>query len=662
MKLRLKSMVFTAAVVCGSAAQADTLEEDAKAFGSRGYVHDISLSPDGSKVAYVASLGDTGEVVYVADLEGAATPRGVLNNTDKLSDLTHCSWATDKRLVCNAFILNESSGRMLGFSRMIAIGADGSDLDLLTRSPTARSIGLSQYGGSILALDVEGQADKILMARNWIPEVTTGSRTASSEKGLGVDQVDINTQSSTTIESPDDGAIRYIADETGRVRIKVRQPLDSLGNLPDEVTYLYRRPGTDRWERLGTTRVDSQTRVGFFPVAVDAAKNVAYGFDRIDGFQALFSVALDGSLARKKILGRDDVDVDGLIRIGRGNRVVGASYATEKRQVVYFDPELATLAKGLTDALPGRPLINIVDASETEDELIVIASSDVDPGMAYIYDKASKQLSELLPLRDGLSEREMGKMVPIEFPAADGTRIPGYLTMPPGMVEAKGLPAVVLPHGGPSARDEWGFDWLVQFFAARGYAVLQPNFRGSTGYGAAWFGHNGFKAWQTAVGDVNDAGRWLVSQGIAAPEKLAIVGWSYGGYAALQSQALDPELYQAVVAIAPVTDLERLRDESRFYTNSSLVDQFIGEGSHIEQGSPARNAAVFAAPVMLVHGTLDQNVGVGQSRMMKERLEDEGKEVSYLEFEDLDHQLDSTVARVQMLKEIGAFLENSIGD
>ena len=115
----------------------------------------------------------------------------------------------------------------------------------------------------------------------------------------------------------------------------------------------------------------------------------------------------------------------------------------------------------------------------------------------------------------------MGTMRPVRFPAADGTMIPGYLTLPPGS-DGKGLPAVVLPHGGPGSRDEWGFDWLVQFFTARGYAVLQPNYRGSAGYGDAWFGRNGFQAWEAAIGDVNDAGRWLVSEGIADPERLGI--------------------------------------------------------------------------------------------------------------------------------------------
>lgn len=650
-----------ALLVFGSVAQGETAEEAAKAFGAREFIQDISLSPSGTKIAYISPLGDTGEAVYVVDLAGDAQPRAILNNNQIKTDLTYCDWATERRIVCNIFGVDDSSGIALQFTRIIAVGADGSDLDILSRTINSRSVGFSQFGGRVLSLDVEGEGDKILMSRNWTPEVTLGTRMANKEDGLGVEKVDINTQSSSRVESPDPAAIRYIADETGRVRIKARLPANASGTLSNKILYFYRMADSDEWHRLGSAIIDSQTLTGFQPITVDAAKNIVYGVDEADGYEAIFSVALDGTLKREKVFGRSDVDVDGLIRIGGGNRVVGVSFATEKRQVVYFDAELKALAKGLSAALPGKPLVDIVDADDGEDKLLIIASSDVDPGMAYLYDKQTRQLDELLPLRAGMTGRAMGKMTPVDFPAADGTLIPGYLTLPPGVQEAKGLPAIVLPHGGPSARDEWGFDWLVQFFTARGYAVLQPNFRGSSGYGSEWFGRNGFKAWRTAVGDVNDAGRWLVNQGIAAPDRLAIVGWSYGGYAALQSQVLDPRLYKAVVAIAPVTDLDRLREDARNYTNYALVSSFIGKGPHVARGSPARNAEAFAAPVMLVHGTLDQNVDVHQSRLMKDRLEEAGKQVSYLEFEDLDHQLDSSVARERMLIDIDAFLTKALG-
>ena len=225
----------------------------------------------------------------------------------------------------------------------------------------------------------------------------------------------------------------------------------------------------------------------------------------------------------------------------------------------------------------------------------------------------------------------------------------------------RGLPAIVMPHGGPGARDEWGFDWLAQYFAHRGFAVLQPNFRGSAGYGDAWFQENGFQSWRTAIGDVNDAGRWLVAEGIAAPERLAILGWSYGGYAALQANVLDPNLFKAVVAIAPVTDLNLLKEEWRYWSNFAIMRDFVGSGPHIREGSPAQNAAAIRAPVLIFHGEMDRNVGVGQSRLMRDRLRDAGRQAELVVFPGLDHYLEDSAVRADMLRRSDAFLRASLG-
>ena len=196
-----------------------------------------------------------------------------------------------------------------------------------------------------------------------------------------------------------------------------------------------------------------------------------------------------------------------------------------------------------------------------------------------------------------------------------------------------------MPHGGPSARDEWGFDWLSQFYAQRGFVVLQPNYRGSSGYGDDWYQENGFKSWKTSIGDICDAGRWMVAQGMADPAKLAIVGWSYGGYAALQVNVLDPDLFKAVVAVAPVADLALLKAQAAAFTNSALVNDFIGSGAHIEEGSPAQNAAKFKAPVLMFHGDIDLNVDIAQARKMDKALRGAKKSSELIVYPKLEHSL-----------------------
>ena len=196
--------------------------------------------------------------------------------------------------------------------------------------------------------------------------------------------------------------------------------------------------------------------------------------------------------------------------------------------------------------------------------------------------------------------------------------------------------------------------------AQRGFVVLQPNYRGSEGYGSAWFANNGFRGWKTSIGDVADAGRWLVKQGMADPSKLAVVGWSYGGYAALQANVLDPDLFKAVVAIAPVTDLALLKEKAKLYTNSELIADFVGSGPHVMEGSPAQNAQVFKAPVIMFQGDNDLNVDIGQPRLMDKELRKAGKSSELVIYKDLEHSLKDGTVRADMLRKSDAFLRKQL--
>jgi dipeptidyl aminopeptidase/acylaminoacyl peptidase len=290
----------------------------------------------------------------------------------------------------------------------------------------------------------------------------------------------------------------------------------------------------------------------------------------------------------------------------------------------------------------------------------MFAGADNDPGRYFVFDKQAKNLAEIMLARPDLENRPLALMKSVNVSVADGVALPAYLTLPPGK-EAKNLPAVILPHGGPSSRDEWGFDWLAQYLAAHGYAVLQPEYRGSAGFGDDWLMKNGFKSWKTSIGDITGSAHWLASEGIADPKRLAVVGWSYGGYAALQSAVTEPSLFKAVVAIAPVTDLDMLKQEATDYTNAQVVADEIGSSAHIAEGSPLRHAAAIKAPVLLVHGDLDVNVHIAESDRMNAALATAGDDVGFLRFKGLDHQLEDSDARIEMLTEIGKLLDRTIG-
>ena len=633
---------------------------EAKAFGARESIQGISLSPDGRKVAVIVADGARGQLLTVSDFSN--TPlKPILRGAEGSERLDYCRWTTAERLVCQASVQINSAGALIGFTRMFAINGDGKGLKQLSQEPnSARALNIMQSGGAVVDWTGDGTGGSVLMTHTYVPEATIGTRLANDRSGVGVDLVNTVSLSRRPVEQPRTHVADYISDGIGAVRVMGNQGETAGGYSGDTISYSYRKRGERSWQTLGQYRIGAGSGRGFYPVAVDPALDAVYGFDDADGRRAVFRISLDGSLTKQLVVANPNVDVDDLVRIGRRQRVVGATWVTDKRSARFFDPELAKLAVALGKAIPNLPQIRFVDASADERDLLLRASSDDDPGRYYLFHKDTWKLEEVLAARPELANIKLATMTPITYRAADGTMIPGYLTLPVGST-GKNLPAIVMPHGGPGARDEWGFDWLAQFFAARGYAVLQPNFRGSIGYGEAWFQKNGFQSWRTAIGDVNDAGRWLTQQGIANPGKLAIVGWSYGGYAALQSAALDADLFKAIVAIAPVTDLEALRNESREYTNFALVDHFIGNGPHVREGSPARNAAAIKAPVLMFHGDQDATVRINESRLMRDKLRDAGKKVELIEFKGLDHQLDDSIARAEMLDKADLFLRASLG-
>jgi dipeptidyl aminopeptidase/acylaminoacyl peptidase len=657
--IRLAARAAVLAIaVAGAAALGQSGEPLAAKFGARQSVRDVGLSPEGKHVVFVASRPDGGENAVVVSLEDGKAV-GVLGADGSTEWINGCAFVIETHLVCDIYLREGRENNVADATRMVSVSADGKSMQQLT-APTPRNAYFhSNNGGDLIDYNVPGNPRAVLMTRWFSPEVRTGNIASRSDPGLAVEEVDVVSLDRKRVEAQRENAVWYATDGKGNVRLLGTQPRTERGYSEGETNYQYRPSGGGGWKALSTvTLLENGLTAGFDPIGIDPQENVAYGLDKNGKFTALYKMALDGSGTKTLVLGRDGVDIDYLIRIGRNQRIVGASYATEIRQAEYFDAELKTTAAALSKALNGRQ-IDFIDATTDEKKLIVFAGSDTDPGKYYLFDKATKQLAFMMNARDELVGVKLGEMKPVRYPAADGTMIPAYLTLPPGS-DGKNLPAIVMPHGGPAARDEWGFDWLSQYFVARGFAVLQPNYRGSAGYGAEWFNDNGYQSWETAIGDVNAAGLWMLDQGIAAPGKLAIFGWSYGGYAALQSQVLDPSLFKAVVAVAPVTDLERLKTDAQDRVWRLARENQVGDGPHVAAGSPARHADRFQAPVLLFHGDTDFNVAVGHSRLMNERLRAAGKKVTYVEFRALDHQLDTSEARTRLLSDSDRFLREAL--
>jgi dipeptidyl aminopeptidase/acylaminoacyl peptidase len=639
-------------------AAAHSLAEDAKAFGTRESVRSVEVSPSGTKLLFIAAGPGAMSMLQYIDIT-TKQAKTVAASDGYPETLYWCGFGSDTQMVCQYGGYGRIDNDIVGYSRLVAVPGNGGKPRELGQPENFYHQVLRQFDGAVLDW-LPNDPGSVLMARTYAAErERAGSHIRDTRDGLAIDRIDLETLQSSQVESGRRDASDYMTDGRGNVRImEVPSARGEEQELTGLLRYKYRPRASKDWKPFVEYSITERT--GGYPVAVEADTDSAFVIRKFDGRDALYRMKLDGSGATSLIASNKQVDIDGVVRIGRGQRVIGYTYATEGRDIVYFDPEFQALSSLLSKALPGRPSINFDGASADGSKLVVLASSDTNPGTFYLFDKKTKHLDEIAPVRPELAGRRLAEVTPIRIPAPGGVQIPGYLTLPPGS-SGKNLPAIVLPHGGPSARDEWGFDWLAQFLAARGYAVIQPNYRGSAGYGDRWEGANGFKDWETAIADIAASARYLVDQGVADPKRLAILGWSYGGYAALQSAAVQPDLYKAAVAIAPVTDLSLLKEQAENFTNRRIAQAFIGAGSHITTGSPVKRAGTIEAPVLLVHGDLDANVVIKHSEEMLSALLGAGKKAELLRFKGLDHQLNDSNARAEMLTRIGQFLDAAIG-
>ncbi len=310
------------------------------------------------------------------------------------------------------------------------------------------------------------------------------------------------------------------------------------------------------------------------------------------------------------------------------------NYQVDKTEQHFVDAEAKRIDAALKAKLPSYD-ISIQSATKDEQTLIVATTSDRTPGSRYLYDVKRDTLVKLADINASIAETDMAEMKPVQYTARDGLTIRGYLTLPKG-IAAKNLPVIVNPHGGPWARDSWGYNPQVQFLANRGYAVLQMNFRGSTGFGRK-FWEASFKQWGLAMqDDVTDGVEWLIKEGVADPKRIAIYGGSYGGYTALAGITKTPELYAAAVSYVGVSNMFTFLKSIPPYWKpfAEMMKEMIGDDvadkAQFEATSPALNASKIKTPLFVAQGAKDPRVVKAESDQMVEALRKRGVTVDYM--------------------------------
>lgn len=340
----------------------------------------------------------------------------------------------------------------------------------------------------------------------------------------------------------------------------------------------------------------------------------------------------------------ENYDVTGLSYSRKREELTSASYTSWKTQRHFFSEETEKLYERLNDEL-GEYEVSVTDNDKEENHFIVRTYSDRSLGAYYLYDKQKDELSKIADVSPWLDEEDMAEMKPIKYESRDGLTIHGYLTLPKGytMDNAKDLPVVVNPHGGPWARDSWGFNPQVQFLANRGYAVLQMNFRGSTGYGKD-FWEASFEEWGLSMqDDITDGVKWLIDKGIADPDRVAIYGASYGGYATLAGMTFTPDLYAAGVDYVGVSNLFTFMNTIPPYWEPLLdmMHEMVGDPEEdsvrMQKTSPVFHADKIEAPLFVAQGANDPRVNKDESDQMVEALEERGIDVQYMVKDDEGH-------------------------
>ncbi len=345
--------------------------------------------------------------------------------------------------------------------------------------------------------------------------------------------------------------------------------------------------------------------------------------------------------------------------LGMDNRLIGVRYDDGYPLMYFEDSRIGTLMGSIQKLEPAR--FDQFYGSSRDGKILLIRSvSDVDAPKFMMFNSDTNQLSNFGKSYPDRDPTTLAPMRPISYPARDGTRIPAYLSAPPGAPAAH-LPLIVMPHGGPIARDTWGYFFLRQFLVSRGYAVLQMNFRGSSGYGDDWF----FAAHQDWGGltydDVIDGARWAIQQGIADPQRVCIVGWSFGGYLALLGAQRDPEVFRCAVDIAGPSDLALLIDEGHHWLGAASIKKQIGtDPGKLKRDSPRLHAADFRIPLLMLQGKMDAQVPFEQSEKMDQALTRAGKAHRFVVVAGADHQFSALKDRVTLLQETDAFLREHL--
>lgn len=611
-----------------------------EAFSRLPNISSPTISPDGSKIAYIQNREnpDLTSLMYV-DLSSGVL-KTLLQTDNVTNKIKWLRWGNNETLLLAAKFTRHLNSEKVDYTQLLAV-------DLGAEEPVQRSLINDK---TVFNMRHRSQhEDKVIDFLPDDPEHILIALDAKNANLPSVFKLNINTSKASKVENRKLRIRHWMTDQQGQVRLG-----HSVNYKTGIVEIFVREDNDQKW--LTLFKYNGLDDPAINALGFDKNPNILYYSRYENDKKALFKVDLSTDV-HKLVFSDKDYDVDGsLIYSKKTRKVIGIHHI---RGNIYWDESRKSLQERLDAARP-KTENYLVDFSDDEYVYIFYTENDYTPGAYFLANRKTGKVNRLMAQYPELIEANLPEHQLVEYATADGTKIEGFLTRPKGK---KGPVATILfPHGGPGARESDGFDYWTSFFVNRGYAVFRPNFRGSSGYGYQ-FAQSQMKGWGLIMqDDLTDAAKWLVSEQIADPQKMCIVGASYGGYAAAMAAVKTPDLFKCAISFAGVNDLRSIVFKSRFYTNKKFVENQIGKDiDDLEARSPFYQAKSITIPVLLLHGDNDSVVSVRQSRDFFDKLDDLDKSVEYIEFENGDHHLSIQSNRHAAFNAMNNFLKQHLG-
>ncbi len=631
----------------------------AEAFGKLPEIYDATLSPDASKLAVI--INRDGEYrLSVNDLTNPEAPVKVVKLDSGIKP-AYIKWANKEQVLFSFWQSEEMRGTPFRTGYIFSYNIKSGKGKILI---DPRGQGDVVAGSKLQRMDLFRQFNNVVV--DWLEDDPDHILMAFSEDDNNVrpaiHRVDVKSGKYKTVRNGDRNIQSWHTDQTGTPRLGQGLKDDESGDWVMKI--MDAEDGEWRFVDDYYPGLAPDTSVYGFTSNPDELIIGAYnGKDTV----GLYVYDLSKKTITRDIYHNDKYDAAGVVLSKGGDDIIGVRYTADTEQTEMIGDN-DTYLQGLRRKFPQHN-IDFIDQADDGKTMLIKMSHAYDPGLLGLYKAGATKPQALGHYRPQLKSNMLGEVIPVKYTARDGQKIPAYVTIPPTITDTsklKGLPFIVLPHGGPYARDSKRFDYFAQFFASRGYGVLQMNFRGSDGYGKA-FKDAGRENWTVMQDDVEDGTRWVIEKGYADPERVCIAGWSYGGYASLMGAGKNPDLYRCAIAMAALTDIKDfVRGKKRYRFGNVLAENFIGKGfedkDDIKANSPVKIAGEMTVPLFLAHGELDQQVEFNQYQRMKSALKKSKAKITYMDFKDGDHYLSNQKNREDFFKGLDKFLKKHVGE